>query len=454
MLFSSIKNLILLTSLAASSALALVAAPSPNLTARDAPVSPELQQLVQKYAPLIRFHPDEKAYVTSVDYFLSHPRVYLRDEAGNRPANTPALSTSNLDFLQKQGQDDSSKYLWVDGNVVADPDLPAENQFLYGNRDVTGVPIYAFIVPKANGVTDIYYIGKSSPLGIVDDHVGDWERFIVRTQNGQAIALDYYTHGGQGVRVVPANDPRVQWVGTHPVVYSAQGSHGSWPQAGSNVYVTVAGLYDLTDETADGGSQWRTWENVKPVIYKPNGGYTDDLAFLNFRGRYGNKGDESCWFFQYTKACALATGPQGPNRNFSGYLGQVLASNGGDNSRITFSIDQDLANRAAAQNLPYIAIHIHCPGTPIFGDNGDVERWGVVPFQQSQLQYTITTDRCRKGRDRYVKNYEIAFCTANDQNACTRKSGGERALKVLENGSEVKKLGVNANDLDPWWFNL
>ena len=65
--------------------------------------------------------------------------------------------------------------------------------------------------------------------------------------------------------------PEVELVeGTHPVVYEAKGSHGSWAQPGSHVYETIGEevlgvcvtiiCTDLVDETS-AGIAWDTWED-------------------------------------------------------------------------------------------------------------------------------------------------------------------------------------------------
>lgn len=79
-----------------------------------------------------------------------------------------------------------------------------------------------------------------------------------------------------------------------PVGYIAEGSHGVWPTAGSNVYEDVRNhlwllpriyllllipfnqilVYQLTDETADGGKTWEAKDNVLPITYVPGGPYT------------------------------------------------------------------------------------------------------------------------------------------------------------------------------------
>ncbi|KAJ3208097.1 Vacuolar protein sorting-associated protein 62 [Dinochytrium kinnereticum] len=467
-----IKTLILLASLAAAST---AAEPAPRSTRQYARAAPdEYDQLAKKFAPLIRFQlrgwpykeelqsvlvagirrfPDEQYFSTSVDYFLS--RVYMQDGNGNRAPNQPSpLSTSNLNYLR--GGDDN-QFLWVDGNVKADPSLPAETRWLNGNRNMEGVPMYTFVVPKANGVVDLHFqpynLGKSTPLGRVGNHVGDWEHVIVRTQYGNPISIDYPTHSGDGVRVVPANDRRVKWVGTHPVVYTALGSHGSWPEAKKNVYKTVVLVYDLTDETGDNGPQWQTWNNVKSIMYRSGGNYPGEDAWLNYRGRFGNKGVDDCWHQKLTGTCLLGDGPRGPSRNLLGPPAQILATPNGDQSSVSFYLDAGAAQFAAGNGFKYVGVHLHCPGTKILWDNGDVERWGVVGFKGTgDLGYQITTDRCKDGRDRHVNNYEVAFCTSTDSKSCSKKSG-YRNVRVFQDGNEVKALGVRISDPDPWSWN-
>ncbi|KAI8832538.1 hypothetical protein BC829DRAFT_448945 [Chytridium lagenaria] len=433
MLFSLKKSFALLSLLSSA-----VVHAAPILERRQAPG--DLEQLAKTFAPLMRFHPQEQYFSTSVEYFLS--RAYLKDDAGNRIPDQPALTLSNLDFLQRtRNTDDSGTWISVDGNLDADPNLAPEMRFLEGSRNMNGVPMYAVVVPKANGVVDIFYLGKSTPLGRVGNHVGDWERFVVRTINGRAVSFDFHAHGSAGVRVVPANDRRVQFVGTHPVVYVALGSHGSWPQTGRNTYKTVALVYDLVDEAAG----WR-YKGFNPQ-------FTGDLSWINYRGKYGNKGVNDCWFYDLTDTCKLGGGPSSLYRPslLEAPPGQILATPGGDRSTVSFFLDASTRANAPG-GFGFVAVHIYCPGTEIFGDSGDVERWGVVPLKPSNdLAYTITTDRCRTGRSRRVDRYEVAFCTSSDQNSCSRRSG-YRTIRVFNNGAQTEALGVNVSDVDPWRF--
>ncbi|KAJ3114813.1 Vacuolar protein sorting-associated protein 62 [Phlyctochytrium bullatum] len=442
------------TSLLVACAFLAVAASASPEPAHRAPVRPRAvatsyAQLAQTYAPLVRFHPSETFFSTSVDYYLS--KVYMRDGAGVRAASAPSpLTSSNLDFLQsQQGKDDSAQFLWVDGNVKANPTLPAATQFLYGSKTMDGVPIYAFVVEKEFGVVDLWYwhyspynLGKSTPLGRVGNHVGDWEHIIVRTVNGTAIALDFHTHGGDGVRVVPVDDKRVQWVDGHPVAYTALGSHGMWPQAGTFSYKTVGGIYKLTDELGDNGSQWHSWQNVVTITYRPNGGYSGDQAWLNYRGRWGNKGDNSCWFYGIVKECLLTDGPTGPSRNFAGPLAQVLStpSATATTSTLTVRLDASAAAYAAANGLSQVGVHVSC-------SSGD--KWGLAAFKgTTDRVYTVAVPSCSSGT---VTQYGVALCGAGtDGNAACTKRSGFRPVRTFSAGAQVQSAAIVANDYDAW----
>ncbi|MBN1847501.1 MAG: hypothetical protein JW932_02865 [Deltaproteobacteria bacterium] len=61
---------------------------------------------------------------------------------------------------------------------------------------------------------------------------------------------------------------------THPVVYSAWGSHGHWIDAGGHVYDEVCFIPgigpcdDLVDECGE-GTAWDTWNKMVPFEFDP-----------------------------------------------------------------------------------------------------------------------------------------------------------------------------------------
>jgi hypothetical protein len=53
----------------------------------------------------------------------------------------------------------------------------------------------------------------------------------------------------------------------HPVLFSAEGSHGLWASPGKHRFVRVPRLYDINGF----GQPWQTWKNVE-VIYSDGRG--------------------------------------------------------------------------------------------------------------------------------------------------------------------------------------
>jgi hypothetical protein len=111
---------------------------------------------------------------------------------------------------------------------------------------------------------------------------------------------------------------------THPVVYSAMGSHGVWKDAGTHEYqdLVVATLSDICSQ----GTAWDTWNDVRGYDYNNSAGlnvswpawmstdYTNAGSgdpSVPGNGpiyRWGNEHQGSSYFGQYR----LEDGPTGP----------------------------------------------------------------------------------------------------------------------------------------------
>lgn len=187
-------------------------------------------------------------------------------------------------------------------------------------------PVYAIVVPKPNlgsEVTDVHYfffypynrgkrvcIGKFiSGLGCIGgystfgNHIGNWENIRIRFYNDAITSINFSAHDYTN-EYWPSD---VMFHGKHPVVYSALGSHGSYPRSGNYVYKKLPND-DLVDKM-DNGVEWHTYNNVKIIPFHPVGSYPEEFGFMNFTGRWGNPRDTSkCAFGQ----CVLEQGPTGP----------------------------------------------------------------------------------------------------------------------------------------------
>lgn len=113
-----------------------------------------------------------------------------------------------------------------------------------------------------------YNLAKKFQGKFYYDHIGDWEHLTVRLQyiyskedkkwelkpNGLFLGR----HGGDKGRTHPWKYvPKVPG-SRHPVIYTANGSHGFYINEGRHVYEVVPIVGDLTDYT-DKGFSWDTW---------------------------------------------------------------------------------------------------------------------------------------------------------------------------------------------------
>ena len=89
-----------------------------------------------------------------------------------------------------------------------------------------------------------------------------------------------------------------------PVGYVAKGSHGLWATAGTFTYVDAV-IFQLKDETGNGGVAWDTKDSIVPMSYPDL--YSGLFDWLNFRGIWGNKGDDSCWWHFIYPEVGLST---------------------------------------------------------------------------------------------------------------------------------------------------
>jgi len=240
---------------------------------------------------------------------------------------------------------------WTFGDVVGDTvnyflttilPLPCEsctlNPWMGGQTNLLTVPIYCTIVQKAPWLYDfVYYTfypyngGKTISGTNYGNHVGDWEHITVRLNliNPNNPIPTYYGsqhEGGEWCYDLNSseclfldNSYRVQLNGTHPIWYSAVGSHAYYPAAGNTVYENITilniNLITLTDNH-DGQNPyvWYTWNNVavRFATDPANGAWN----WWNYAGRWGNPEGTTQTFGQYI----LEPGPSSPNSNTGAFV--------------------------------------------------------------------------------------------------------------------------------------
>ncbi|KAI8512251.1 hypothetical protein Bbelb_088900 [Branchiostoma belcheri] len=276
----------------------------------------QLGTLVTKYAPKVWLAKGEKYNPSSIDFHLQHVKVYdgrmvYSSTPSTLPTCTEACYMSTAQPL---------------------PHAEAKLPFFRGERigPTRQPPVYA-VVKRVNSITtDIFYwmffpynLGKKVCVGVtifgcigkqrtLAHRVSDWEHMTIRLvgKNPSSIFVDspeasagIYNWDGASQTYRKGEDV-VLTEGTHPILYSAYGHHKLWPSSGTQTFVAL--IKKLKDETS-AGTAWDTWKNVRVTMYQPDGGYTGNWTWMNFKGRWGNK-EVGCKLRVLTGQCTLNNG--------------------------------------------------------------------------------------------------------------------------------------------------
>jgi hypothetical protein len=95
------------------------------------------------------------------------------------------------------------------------------------------------------------------------NHVSDWEHVTVRLNTSLVPDSVYFSMHDTGQAVAW---PAAEKIDSHPIVYSAWGSHGIWPAAGQHVYKDLSILGKLADDCST-GTAWDTWNRLETYDY-------------------------------------------------------------------------------------------------------------------------------------------------------------------------------------------
>jgi hypothetical protein len=255
------------------------------------------------YAPVVRLHPDEVTFPMDIHDFVANSRLMWNRDHGcddeevaavihldrigqtatdpytAQEAGWPGCAPSGRPFaaneLTKPGQDGKADGLDKEEGFYLDLANDARLGAVPAGGKVEAAAYYS-ISPDRRHITYwfMYGFNQGAPGtgSYVDRHEGEWERITVDLwADGTARHVRYWQHECTEPETVPYEQAKT--VGTHPVVYSALGSHASFPdvrRVDKNGLCPLPGflgeLADLADVgqgwgdiTDDGGAEWETW---------------------------------------------------------------------------------------------------------------------------------------------------------------------------------------------------
>ena len=267
---------------------------APNAMSQEGATSPE-QQLIDKYAPIIGLKDQEEAcdddgepfYPVAVDVVFDKDDVFLKHITA---------SSASSDEVVTAAPDATDLYARGDTHYLDLPGDPRDagcdyEQWFDANRDGYDPMAYAHIVTSGSQLALQYwffYVFNN----FNNTHESDWEMIQILFDVGTAeealqaepVSIALAQHGGG--ETADWDDDKLERDGTHPIVYSAAGSHAT--QYGDAVYLgwgengTGFGCDITTGPTTFVPLETVLLPSTQP---DPNG----EHAWLNFAGRWGER---------------------------------------------------------------------------------------------------------------------------------------------------------------------
>jgi hypothetical protein len=266
-----------------------------------------IQEATARYAPLVYLAPGETHGPSNASQFIANSSLRWSHDSGRSDHEIAARGRVDEHRLGHGGYQHQVEGVFgghhgdqihSDQNVrPKDGSGDGGNEGFFLDLDnskheslgSTSAPMYYEAVDGRFITFWFFYAYNAGPLpGGFDNHEGDWERISVKLDdNNRATHVAYYQHNGPPEEKKWKDVPKQ---GSHPIVYSAKGSHASYATSGSHGLGPGGVVKDQTGK----GQQWRTWQHMQ------NARAQDWYGYGGAWGEVGNYKD--------------TTGPQGPSR--------------------------------------------------------------------------------------------------------------------------------------------
>ncbi|GAB5528153.1 MAG: hypothetical protein Roseis2KO_60250 [Roseivirga sp.] len=259
----------------------------------------ELQEMYEKFAPLVVFEKDEKYGPSSVEWFLDFVELKKRIKGGMDEVVSEHPTGSDLAQYGGYFEDPTdmgTSYFLKEKNkqgrkgqdYLAHPDSKDFPTCYVRGAMLKSDPAmwdlqYWFFYPYNGTLKVLESAGSLAAIPAMlpgwtgaqiantfAEHVGDWEHVSVRVKKTSS--------GTELVKVgFHAHDSDMEWKtpleigidhsdhGVHPIVYAGYGSHGMYPQGN---WAWKGAIPDTLADKPEDGRCWKSWGKVSEISYR------------------------------------------------------------------------------------------------------------------------------------------------------------------------------------------
>jgi len=269
--------------------------------------------LIAQFAPELRLAPDDIDWTrpANVDWYL--PKVHMRfDHPNCTDHEVLALGAITYDNIWQQTHATSTGiepfcshtstkldsgtatatftahkdfFLQPQDDQLVHPGIPPSQRSEWRSYAHVSPSRYVRASDQRAAAYDIqiwlFYAYNDSVGGVI--HEADWEHVTISVTSDLDFVSAYYSAHHDGGRF---DDPaKLSWTGrTHPVGYSADGSHAVYESPGEH----PSAVPGFPDHAYDGGPTWETWRNFANLGER--GKILDGQTWAAYDGRWGEVG--------------------------------------------------------------------------------------------------------------------------------------------------------------------
>ena len=278
------------------------------------PVPFDLIDVTHRFAPLVRFHPEEAFFPSSVLWFLQRVALWHVSSAmhARKPSTiTQVLAKGKVDSVSLVSQRVGNDYSGGASKGLFYLDIPEDrDRAATCIGHLASAKCYVHVQPASSGKWQLAYLFFYPFNGAIAidkkiTHEGDWEHVRVEVdKSGSNIVRAFFSAHAGGKWQVRYSTTQGNTDGfrcsenTHPIVYSARHSHASYPKSGKQHRPTAI----LPDDYCGNGIEWRTWEALELLGDKANPPAGQE--WLKFNGHWGE--------YRGSVLGDMVEGPSGP----------------------------------------------------------------------------------------------------------------------------------------------